>query len=372
MRSNRRDLTTRRTTLLAALLCGLALACAGCGKKQARAETAAAPAEITGAGATFPYPLYAKWGAAHQQVGGVKLNYQSIGSGGGIQQIKARTVDFGASDAPLDPKDLDAAGLLQFPMVIGGVVPVVHLEGLASGALVLDGPSLAAIFLGEIQRWDDQRIRTLNPGTSLPPKDITVAHRADGSGTTWIFTSYLAKSSAAWKQRVGADKAVSWPVGVGGKGNEGVSVYVQRVDGAIGYVEHAYAVQNKLAVVRMKNAAGKVVEPGIRTFQAAAVSADWTSTPGFAVVLIDQPGDAAWPIVGASFILLHREQPDAAKARAMLELFEFGLRKGAAMAEALDYVPMPLEVVDLVERAWAAHLRAGGRSVWPPAGRPAR
>lgn len=333
---------------------------AGCGKRASSAQ----PASIIGAGATFPYPLYAKWGESWHRETGAKLNYQSIGSGGGIQQIKARTVDFGASDAPLEAKELDAAGLLQFPLVMGGVVPVVHLEGLAPGALVLDGDVIAGMYLGEIKKWDDGRIRALNPGVTLPSKDVTVVHRADGSGTTWIFTSYLSKTSNAWKDRVGTDKAVSWPVGVGGKGNEGVSVYVQRADGAIGYVEYAYAIQNKLGVAKLKNAAGQIVEPGMESFQAAAESADWSQERAFYVVLTNQPGARAWPITGASFILMHKEQRDADKARAMLQFFDYGLRHGGAAAASLHYVPLPESVVQLVEEAWAHQVRAEGRPVW--------
>jgi phosphate transport system substrate-binding protein len=340
----------------------LALASIGCRGDSTKAS--AAPASLIGAGATFPYPLYAKWGDAWHQATGTKLNYQSIGSGGGIQQIKARTVDFGASDAPLEAKDLDAAGLVQFPVIMGGVVPVVHLEGVASGSLVIDGDAVAAIYLGEVKKWDDPRIKALNPGAALPSKDITVVHRADGSGTTWIFTSYLSKVSPAWKDKVGADKAVSWPVGVGGKGNEGVSVYVQRVDGAIGYVEYAYATQNKLNTARMMNAAGQVVEPGAKSFQAAAASADWKQAPGFYVVLTNQPGPEAWPIVGASFILMHKEQQDPVKAREILRFFDYGYRKGAQAAAGLDYVPMPDNVVEMVEKTWADAIKSGGKPVW--------
>lgn len=332
----------------------------GCGKTGASDH----PASIVGAGATFPYPLYAKWGEAWHGETGAKLNYQSIGSGGGIQQIKARTVDFGASDAPLEGKELDAAGLMQFPLVMGGVVPVVQLQGVSRGALVLDGEVIARMYLGEIKKWDDGRIKALNPGVELPSKDVTVVHRADGSGTTWIFTNYLSKVSGDWKTRVGADKSVSWPVGVGGKGNEGVSVYVQRVDGAIGYVEYAYAIQNKLSAAKLKNAAGQVVEPGLESFQAAAESADWKAAPAFYVVLTNQPGPKAWPITGASFILLHKEQRDAGKALAMLQFFDYGLRRGSASATSLHYVPMPESVVELIEQAWQQQVRAGGQPVW--------
>lgn len=348
-----------RVLMWAGLLSAIA-AGTGCSKHAASDQ----PASIVGAGATFPYPLYAKWGEAWHGETGAKLNYQSIGSGGGLQQIKAGTVDFGASDAPLESKELDAAGLMQFPLVMGGVVPVVHLQGVPQGALVLDGEVLAGMYLGEIKKWDDVRLQALNPGLSLPSKDVTVVHRADGSGTTWIFTSYLSKVSADWTARVGADKSVRWPVGVGGKGNEGVSVYVQRVDGAIGYVEYAYAIQNKLHAAKLRNAAGNVVEPGLESFRAAAESADWKAAPAFRVVLTHQPGAKAWPITGASFILLHKDQRDAGKALAMLQFFDYGLRHGGASAAALHYVPMPENVVQLIEQAWREQVRVGGQPVW--------
>jgi phosphate transport system substrate-binding protein len=350
-----------RTALLAAIV----LWATGCKPGPGSAGEQAAPRKLVGAGASFPYPLYSKWGSAYHESTGVELNYQSIGSGGGIQQIKAKTVDFGASDAPLDAKELDAAGLVQFPAVMGGVVPVVHLEGVDAKTLVLDGETLAGLFLGEIKKWDDPKLAALNPDKSLPPKDVTVVHRADGSGTTWIFTSYLAKASPVWRDRVGTDKAVSWPVGMGGKGNEGVAVNVQRLDGSVGYVEYAYAVQNKLGSVKLKTAAGSIVEPGMASFAAAAKSADWKGVPGFAVVLTNQPGADAWPIVGASFILMHKEQPDRAKAQAILRFFDFAYRKGMSMALTLDYVPMPPEVVELVQAMWSSSIKSGGAAVWP-------
>ncbi len=353
-----------------AALAVLAAVLTGCSKSNGAPSTTEPANEagttLLGAGATFPYPLYAKWGAAYNQANGVKLNYQSIGSGGGIQQIKSKTVDFGASDAPLKSEELDAAGLVQFPMIMGGVVPVVHLEGVADGTLVLDGDTLSGLFLGDIKKWDDPKLKALNPGVALPSKDVTVVHRADGSGTTWIFTSYLAKVSDTWSQKVGNDKAVQWPCGVGGKGNEGVATYVQRVDGAVGYVEYAYAVQNKLNTTKLKNAAGKVVAPGIPSFQAAAENADWEKAPGFYVVLTNQPGDAVWPIVGASFILMHAEQKNAGKATAILKFLDYGYKDGAKAATDLDYVPMPQKVVNLVEKTWTTKIHANGQAVWPP------
>jgi len=319
---------------------------------------------IHGAGATFPYPLYSQWAYKYNQITGMELNYQSIGSGGGIQQIKARTVDFGASDAPLESKELDESGLIQFPMVIGGVVPVIQVAGIESGTLRLDGNVLARIFLGKITKWNDPAIMSLNTELSLPDKDITVVHRADGSGTTWIFTKYLAAVSEDWKQKVGADKAVSWPVGIGGKGNEGVSAYVSRIDGSIGYVEFAYALQNRLVHVVLKNHDDKFVSPTTESFMAAAANADWKNAPGFYLVLVNQPGADSWPITGASFVLIHREQVDAGKLSAMLEFFDWCFKHGKQIASDLNYVPMPNNVVDLVEVLWHDQLRASGKSLW--------
>ncbi len=320
---------------------------------------------LLGAGATFPYPIYSQWAHKYERLRGVRLNYQSIGSGGGIAQIKAKTVDFGASDAPLKPAALAEAGLIQFPMVVGGVVPVVNVRGVGPGQLRLTPEVLADIFLDKIARWDDPALRALNPGLQLPGRAITVVHRADGSGTTWIFTNYLSKVSPHWRQKVGAGKAVAWPCGVGGKGNEGVAAYVQRVQGAIGYVEFAYALENKMKHASLRNRAGRFVEPSFETFQAAAANADWSSAPGFYLVLIDQPGERSWPITGASFILVHKTQPDPARARAMLEFFDWCYRHGADMARALHYVPLPMKVVELVERTWSREIRSEGKAIWP-------
>ncbi|MCU0690758.1 MAG: phosphate ABC transporter substrate-binding protein PstS [Polyangiaceae bacterium] len=336
----------------------------GCSKTNVENRASQGADTLLGAGATFPYPLYARWGHDYNAASQVKLNYQSIGSGGGIQQIRAKTVDFGASDAPLKASELDEAGLVQFPAIMGGVVPVVHLEGIAPGSLVFDGPTLASLFLGEIKKWNDERVKVLNPGLQLPDKDVTIIHRADGSGTTWIFTSYLSKVSPTWAEKVGNDKSVAWPVGAGGKGNEGVAVYVQRVDGSLGYVEYAYAVQNKLNTVKLKNAANSVVAPSTESFQAAAASADWEKEPGFYVVLTNQSGEQAWPIVGASFILMHKEQKDAAKAKALLAFFDYAFREGDKAAKELDYVPMPAAVIERVRKMWAEKIRAGGNPVW--------
>jgi phosphate transport system substrate-binding protein len=319
---------------------------------------------INGAGATFPYPVYSQWAYKYHQITGVKLNYQSIGSGGGIRQIKAKTVDFGASDAPLKPGELEASGLIQFPLILGGVVPVVHLQGVAAGELKLDAELLSDLFLGKITRWNDPAIQALNPDVKLPNKEITVVHRSDGSGTTWIFTHYLAAVSPEWEQKVGAGKAVSWPVGIGGKGNEGVSSYVQRVDGGIGYVEFAYALQNNLTYVLLKNRAGKFVAPTKDNFMAAAANADWKNAPGFYLVLVDQPGENSWPITGASFIILHKEQKDEKTARTMLEFFDWCYKHGGEIALQLDYVPIPDNVVEIVENLWMTDLRANGKAVW--------
>ncbi|NOZ02175.1 MAG: phosphate ABC transporter substrate-binding protein PstS [Deltaproteobacteria bacterium] len=320
---------------------------------------------VTGAGATFPYPVYAKWAAQYHEVTGVRLNYQSIGSGGGIRQIKARTVDFGASDKPLEKQELDRLGLVQWPMVMGGVVVVVNLPGIARGEIRLTPSLLADIFAGRIARWNDPAIRAINHSPNLPDLPITVVHRADGSGTTWIFTGYLSRVSPKWKSTVGWAKAVRWPTGIGGKGNEGVSAYVGRVRGAIGYVEFAYALQNKMTYVLLRNREGAFVAPSIRSFQAAASNADWSHAPGFYMVLVDQVGTASWPITGASFILMYKDQPDASKAVVLLKFFDWCYRHGKDAAVALSYVPMPQNVVGLVEQAWRAGITSHGQPIWP-------
>jgi len=319
---------------------------------------------INGVGATFPYPIYAQWAFEYENLTGMKMNYQSIGSGGGIAQIKANTVDFGASDAPLKSEELSASGLIQFPMIIGGIVPVVNLKGIEPGQLKLTPELLVDIFLGKITKWDDPAIKKVNPELTLPGKDITVVHRADGSGTTWIFTNYLDKVSTDWHQKVGTDKAVAWPTGVGGKGNEGVAAYVKRVEGGIGYVEYAYALQNKMTYTLLRNKAGKFVTPTIETFQAAGASADWKNAPAFYTVLTDQTGDASWPITGASYILIHKSQPKAETATAMLKFFDWCFKHGADLAKKLDYVPLPDSLCELVENSWKT-VTAGGKPVWP-------
>src|SRR5437868_10347432 len=297
--------------------------------------------DITGAGATFPYPVYAKWADAYKKETGVSLNYQSIGSGGGIKQISAKTVDFGASDMPLRPEELDKGGLVQFPTVIGGDVAVVNIKGVAGEQLRLTGEVLADIYLGKIKKWNEPAIMNLNPGVQLPATAISVVHRSDGSGTTFIWTNYLSKVSPDWKQKVGEGTAVNWPTGVGGKGNEGVASYVQRIDGAIGYVEYAYAKQNKMAFTLVKNREGQFVAPNAQAFQAAAAGADWKGAPGMYMILTDAPGKAAWPIAGATFILMHKAQEKPDSAKEVLKFFDWAYAKGDDMAQELDYVPIP-------------------------------
>ena len=313
----------------------------------------AAADDISGAGATFPYPIYAKWADAYKKETGVGLNYQSIGSGGGIKQIEARTVTFGATDAPLKGEELDKNGLVQFPMVMGGIVPVVNLDGIKAGDLVIDGPTLAKIFLGEIKTWDDPAIKKLNPNVKLPSTAIAVVHRSDGSGTTFNFAYYLAQVSDEWKSKVGFNTSVEWPVGIGAKGNEGVSNNVGQTKGSIGYVEYAYALQNKLVYTKMMNKDGKTVWPTSEAFQAAAGNADWNSVPGYGVILANQPGAASWPMTAATFILIPKQPQDAAAATSALKFFAWAYAKGGKMAEELDYVSMPPSVVKEIEAMWS-------------------
>jgi phosphate transport system substrate-binding protein len=313
----------------------------------------AAADDISGAGATFPYPVYAKWADAYKKETGIGLNYQSIGSGGGIKQIEARTVTFGATDAPLKGEDLDKNGLVQFPMVMGGIVPVVNIDGIKAGELVIDGPTLAKIFLGEIKTWDDAAIKKLNPSAKLPSSAIAVVHRSDGSGTTFNFAYYLAEVSADWKSKVGFNTSVEWPVGIGAKGNEGVSNNVGQTKGSIGYVEYAYALQNKLVFTKMVNKDGKTVSPTSEAFQAAAANANWNSVPGYGVILANQPGAVSWPMTAATFILIPKQPPDVAAATSALKFFAWAYAKGGKMAEELDYVSMPAKVVSEIEAMWA-------------------
>ncbi len=315
---------------------------------------------VTGVGATFPAPIYTKWAHQYEQLNGVRINYQPQGSGAGIKQIKDKTVDFGASDAPLLEKELDEHGLIQFPVVIGGVVPVVNLKGIAAGQLKLNGNLLADIFLGKITKWNDPAILKENPGIKLPDSDIKVVHRSDGSGTTWIFTNYLSLISNEWKTKVGTDKSVNWPVGQGGKGNEGVSAFVQQLDGSIGYVEYAYALQNKMTHVQLQNKDGKYVEPSIESFQAAASNADWANAPGFYVVLTNQPGEKSWPITGASYVIIYKDQKDEKIGKAILDFFKWGYEHGGDMAKELNYVPMPENVIKMVEAKWKETVKFKG------------
>ena len=317
----------------------------------------AAAMDISGAGATFPYPIYAKWADAYKKETGVGLNYQSIGSGGGIKQIKARTVTFGASDAPLDGPELEKSGLIQFPMVMGAIVPVVNIEGIKAGGLVLDAPTLAAIFLGNLKSWDDPAIKKLNPNAKLPAQPIAVVHRSDGSGTTFNFTYYLSETSSDWKSKVGAATSVEWPVGIGAKGNEGVANNVTQTQGSIGYVELAYALQNKMTTTHMVNKEGKVVEAGGSSVQAAAANADWNSVPGFGVILANQPGAGSWPMTAATFILIPKQPNDPAATTEALKFFAWAYANGAKMASELDYVTMPEKVIAEVKKLWAREIR---------------
>ena len=321
--------------------------------------------DITGAGATFPYPIYAKWAEAYKAKTNVGLNYQSIGSGGGIKQIEAKTVDFGASDMPLKPEDLDKNNLMQFPAVMGGVVPVLNVNGIEAGKLKLDGATLANIYLGKITKWNDPAITALNKDMKLPDDAITVVHRSDGSGTTFIFTNYLSKVSPEWKSVVGEGTAVQWKAGTGGKGNEGVASYVQRIKGAIGYVEYAYAMQNKMNHVQLKNHEGNFVQPDIASFKAAAAGAKWEKAPGFYEILTDEAGKNSWPISGATFILLQKTQEKPETGTEVLKFFSWAYANGGQMAESLDYVPLPENVVKLIGTAWKTILKdSSGKAVW--------
>jgi phosphate transport system substrate-binding protein len=324
----------------------------------------AAAADISGAGATFPYPIYAKWADAYKKETNVGLNYQSIGSGGGIKQIMARTVTFGASDMPLKPEELEKGGLIQFPTVMGGIVPVVNLEGIKSGDLTIDGPTLAKMYLGEIKSWDDPALKKLNPNSKLPSQAIALVHRSDGSGTTFIFTNYLSKVSPDWAKNVGSNTSVEWPAGIGAKGNEGVANNVANTKGSLGYVETAYAKQNKLTTTRMINKDGKVVEPLPESIMAAAGGADWSHAPGFHMILTDSAGAKAWPIAGATFILFPRNPKDASDAKEALKFFSWAYDKGDQMAQDLDYVPMPDNVVKLIQDEWSKSIKgADGKPI---------
>ena len=322
------------------------------------ASTSAFAADITGAGATFPFPIYSKWADAYKKETGNGLNYQSIGSGGGIKQIEAKTVTFGATDMPLKMEQLEKDGLIQWPMVMGAIVPVVNLEGVKPGELVFDGDTLANIYLGKITKWDDPAIKKLNPNVKLPAEAITVVRRSDGSGTTFNFTDYLSKVSPDWKSKVGSGTAVEWPTGVGAKGNEGVSGNIGQTKNSIGYVEYAYAKQNKLTYTAMINKAGKTVQPTVEAFQAAASNADWAKAPGYYVILTDEPGEKSWPITASTFILMHKEPADKAASAEGIKFFKWAFKNGGKMAEELDYIPMPDSVVKLIEKTWSADIKS--------------
>jgi phosphate transport system substrate-binding protein len=322
------------------------------------ASTSAFAADITGAGATFPFPVYSKWADAYKKETGNGLNYQSIGSGAGIKQIQAKTVTFGATDAPLKAEQLEKDGLVQWPMVMGAIVPVVNLEGIKPGELVFDGETLANIYLGKITKWNDPAIAKLNPKLKLPTDAITVVRRSDGSGTTFNFTDYLSKASADWKSKVGSGTAVEWPAGVGAKGNEGVAGNISQTKNSIGYVEYAYAKQNKLTYAALINKAGKTVQPTVAAFQAAASNADWAKAPGYYLILTDQPGEASWPITAATFILMHKEPADKAASAEAVKFFKWAFAKGDKMAEELDYIPMPEPVVKLIEKTWSSDIKS--------------
>jgi phosphate transport system substrate-binding protein len=334
------------------------------------AAMAAPGADISGAGATFPYPIYAKWADAYKTATGVAMNYQSIGSGGGIKQIKAKTVTFGASDMPLKPEDLNAAGLLQFPMIIGGVVPVVNIKGITPGQLQLDGATIAAIYLGDITQWNDPLIKKLNPKLSLPNTAIAPVYRSDGSGTNFLFSDYLSKSSAKFKSAVGANTSVQWPTGIGQKGNEGIANMTIQTDGAIGYVEYAYAKQNKMSFTLLTNKSGAAVAPSAESFQAAAATADWAGADSYYLILTDQAGAKSWPITGASFILVYKvpdassKVVDAASVNEALKFFAWAYKDGASMAAELDYVPLPASLIAQVKKTWSTQILAAGHPVY--------
>ncbi|MCA1936004.1 phosphate ABC transporter substrate-binding protein PstS [Asticcacaulis sp.] len=342
-------------------------ACSDKGAATAEGKDAPAAGDITGAGSTFFAPLGAKWAETYKETTGIRLNYQSIGSGGGVRQIKVKTVDFGATDKPVKPADLDETGLLQFPIVMGGIVPIVNLPDIKSGQMNLTGPLLADIYMGKVKRWDDPAIRALNPGLKLPHLPITVIHRADGSGTTFLFSNYLAKVSPTWKEEVGAADALEWPAGLGGKGNEGVSAFVKQTLGAIGYVEFAVAARTGTAVANMRNHDGHMIAPSIEAFAAAAAGADWANAPGNQLLLLDQPGAQAWPITGTVFIVMHKTQDKPASGRAALTFFDWAYTNGDALATRMHYVPLPPEVKQMMRAQWSQITGPDGKPVYAPA-----
>ncbi|MDF0605546.1 phosphate ABC transporter substrate-binding protein PstS [Neisseriaceae bacterium TC5R-5] len=327
--------------------------------------TAFAAATVTGAGATFPYPLYARWAADYKAATGNSVNYQSIGSGGGIKQIQAKTVDFGASDMPLKPEELEKSSLVQFPTVIGGVVPIVNIPGIAPGQLKFTGPLLANIYLGKVTKWNDPAISKINPGIKLPDMKIATVRRSDGSGTTFIFTNYLSSVSAEWAKEIGSNTAVNWKGNpVGGKGNEGVANYVSRIKGAIGYVEYVYAKQNKLSYGQMQNQAGSFVKPDEASFKAAAANANWSKAPGFYLLLTNQPGKDSWPIAGATFILMQKKQDKAEQGKETLKFFDWAYKTGDKTALGMDFIPMPDSVKSVIRASWKNITDSSGKSIW--------
>ena len=332
-------LTKKRLSLLIASLCLSGVAHA---------------TDVTGAGSSFVFPVISKWSQDYSKTADNRINYQSIGSGGGIAQIKAATVDFGASDAPMSAEDLQAAGLGQFPSVIGGIVPIINVEGIESGKLKLDGETLAKIFMGTVKKWSDPAIVALNPGVTLPDTAITVVHRSDGSGTTYNFTNYLSKASSEWNEKLKFGSTVQWPAGVGGKGNEGVSAYVKQIKGSIGYVEYSYAVTNKLSYTQLKNAAGKFIAPTAKSFAAAADTADWANAKDFGLIMTNAPGEEAWPITATTWIIMYKEAKNAEKSKAAFDFFKWSLENGQKQAAELDYVALPKSLVDRVENYWKA------------------
>ena len=335
-----------KTLFRSALVAGMAMV----------ASVSASAQDITGAGATFPFPIYAKWADAYKKETGIGLNYQSIGSGAGVKQILARTVVFGATDAPLQAAQLEKEGLVQWPQVMGAIVPIVNVEGIGQGQMTLDGPTVADIYLGKIKTWNDPAIAKLNPGLKLPAAPIAVVRRSDGSGTTFVWTTYLSEVSDEWKSKVGSGTAVEWPGGVGARGNEGVAGNVSQTRNSIGYVEFAYAKQAKLAYTNMKNKAGQVLRPTKETFQAAASNADWSKAPGYRIILTNQAGEKSWPVTAATFILMHKKPQDPVQARRALDFFTWAFEKGDVMAEELDFVPMPDDVVKLIKATWAKEI----------------
>ncbi len=329
----------------------------GVGLAALMAAASAQATEITGAGSTFVYPVLSKWSAAYSEKTGNRINYQSIGSGGGIAQIKAATVDFGASDAPLSDDDLTKAGLGQFPVVIGGIVPVVNVEGVKPGELKLTGPLLGDIFVGKITKWNDPAIAQVNTGVKLPDANITVVHRSDGSGTTYNFSNYLSKVNPQWKDKVGFGTSVQWPVGVGGKGNEGVSAYVNQIKNSVGYVEYAYALQNKMTYAQMQNSAGKFLSPNAAAFSAAAATADWASAKDFNLIMTNAPGPDAWPITATTWAIMYKTTKNAEHSNATFAFFKWAFENGQKEAEALDYVPLPKALVDRIEAYWKSEFK---------------